>query len=267
MLELRRSSQGPLPARVWLDEQVGNAIAGLLPVAAGDGELAGAAVEFLRESTRAGLAPLIEERLRRAKKDVAERVRRTVLEHEAKAPAPLDDSASPDWLQAALKATPDEKGRLPAWVSPATLPPVVVKKRRLNEGQVRRLLAALKKGPLDDPSPLIVAVKEHANRTSLDAFAWRLFERWLAEDAPSKDKWALNAVGHLGGDASVKKLTPLVQAWPAASLSARARQGLECTGAIGTGAARAALEEIADDRSVKGLHKRARELLDIIPRD
>ena len=50
--------------------------------------------------------------------------------------------------------------------------------------------------------PFWTALKDHADPASLDAFAWRLFEQWLGEGAASKEKWALLAVGQLGGDAA-----------------------------------------------------------------
>src|SRR5262249_48930712 len=59
MLELRLHSKAPAAARQWLDEQVGNAVAGLVPVAAGRGKLAEAAVEYLREAKKKGHEKLI----------------------------------------------------------------------------------------------------------------------------------------------------------------------------------------------------------------
>src|SRR5206468_1207486 len=66
LLELRLSSKAPQPARRWLDEQVGNAVAGLLPVAAGRGKLAEAALDYLREAKRKGFAAFIEAQVKQA---------------------------------------------------------------------------------------------------------------------------------------------------------------------------------------------------------
>ena len=64
MLELKLASKGPAVARQWLDEQVGNAIAGLIPVAAGRGKLADAAVDYLRTAKKKGHEKLIRDCLK-----------------------------------------------------------------------------------------------------------------------------------------------------------------------------------------------------------
>src|SRR5262249_12765726 len=158
--------------------------------------------------------------------EVADRVRREVLEHAEKVYEPFDDLKTPEWLRAALNVPP---GKLPDWVNPLNLPPVTAGERRLNDDQLRALLAPLQAGP----RRVVPAVKEHADRAALDAFAWKLFELWLGEGAPSKERWAMTALGFLGGDAAVLKLTPLVRAWPGESQHQRAVHGLECLRAVG----------------------------------
>ena len=59
MLEFKLNAVGSGPARRWLLEQVGNAIVGLVPVAAGRGKLAEAAVEYLRDAKKKGHEELI----------------------------------------------------------------------------------------------------------------------------------------------------------------------------------------------------------------
>lgn len=115
----------------------------------------------------------------------------------------------------------------------------------------------------DEPFDPDAALKLHADGRSLAAFAWRLFERWLVQDGPTKDKWAMTAVGHFGGESAVLKLVPLIRAWPAESLSTRAVHGLECLRAISTVNALAELELIARDRKLKTLARRARDLLGV----
>src|SRR5262249_19737379 len=143
MLELRVNSRAPALARQWLDEQPGNAVAGLLPVAAGRGKLADAAVEYLRDARRQRLADFIQQQLKGAPAEVADRVRREVLEHAEKVYEPFDDRKTPEWLRAALNVPPGKPGKLPDWVNPLNLPPVTAGERRLNDDQVRALLAAL----------------------------------------------------------------------------------------------------------------------------
>src|SRR5262249_10558584 len=99
MLELRLNSRAPALARQWLAEQPGNAVAGLLPVAAGRGKLADAAVEYLRDARRQGLADFIEQQLKGAPAEVADKVSREVLEHAEKVYEPFDDLKTPEWLR------------------------------------------------------------------------------------------------------------------------------------------------------------------------
>src|SRR5262249_10068583 len=112
--------------------------------------------------------------------------------------------------------------------------------------------------------PLLDALRANADRAALDAFAWKLFDRWLTEGAPSKEKWALLGLGHLGGDAVVLKLTPLVRAWPGEAQHARAVLGLECLRAIGTDTALMQLNGMGQKRKFQGLKNKAREFMEEI---
>src|SRR5262249_24534614 len=144
MLELKLSSKAPQVARQWLDEQVGNAIAGLIPVAAGRGKLAEAAVEYLREKKQQGYEEVIRRELSRAPAARVEKVRGAVLEHAEKTYEPFDDKSKPRWLRAALEeAKGSQGGKLPAWLRAERLPPLVVGDRRLDDAQVEAVLAAL----------------------------------------------------------------------------------------------------------------------------
>ena len=123
---------------------------------------------------------------------------------------PASEETTPDWLRALLvdmrKVLPPI---LPDWVRFADLPPLTSGTHRFDDYQVQAVLLALRKSTLDAPMPLLSALKEQVDRAVLDAFVWRLFEQWQKGGANSKDKWALLALGHLGGDGSALKLTPL----------------------------------------------------------
>src|SRR5262249_56507045 len=110
-------SRAPQVARRWLDEEVGNAVAGLVPVAAGEGRRAEAALEYLREAKRRGHAAVIGAQVKRAPAGAAEVVRRLVLEREEKVYPPFDDGTAPGWLKAAT-ATPAaaRAEKLPGWL-------------------------------------------------------------------------------------------------------------------------------------------------------
>jgi hypothetical protein len=72
---------------------------------------------------------------------------------------------------------------------------------------VREALSA----PNAGRTSFLSVLKTHADHNSLDAFAWKLFDLWQGMGAPPKDKWAMGAIGSLGSDGCVLKLTPLVR--------------------------------------------------------
>jgi hypothetical protein len=265
MLTAKLQSKAPGLARQWLDQQVGNAVAGLLPIAAGRGKQAEAATEYLREIKRRGLAAVIEEELTKAPGEQTDKLRRDVLEYVEKVYPPLDEGSTPAWLeQGVLEVRRERPGLLPDWVRPASLPPLLLGSHRLNEAQTEAVLCALRKSTLLQPHALVRAVRKHVAPHTLDAFAWALFETWLAEGAPNGHKWAFQAVGHLGGDGSALKLTPLLRVWPGQSLHQRAVAGLECLLAIGTDTALMQLNSIAQKLRYKGLQNKAREFMEAI---
>ena len=266
MLELKLNSKVPILARQWLDDNAGNAIAGLISIAAGRGKLAEAALDYLREAKRQGHGAFIEEQLRSAAPEVAARIRQEILAHVEVVHEPLDEAASPAWLRTALKSD-GNASVLPSWVSLANLPPLVVGQQCLNDDQVSALLSALRQSPLGSPSPLVQAIKEHIDPAVRDAFVWKLFEMWLHEGAPSKEKWALLAIGHLGDNASALKLTPLLRAWPGESQHQRAVTGLESLRTIGSDTALMQLNGIAQKLKFQGLKKKAQEFMEAIAKD
>jgi predicted DNA-binding WGR domain protein len=267
MLELKLSSKVPMRAKQWLEDNLGNAIAGLIPVAAGRGKLAEAALDFLRDAKERGHAAFIEQQLQSATPEIANRIRQEVLERvEIVQEAFEDDYAAPAWLRTAL-AGGGQPTALPGWVSLTNLPPLIVGDRRLNDGQMSAVLSALRQSPLGTPAQLVKAIKEHIDPAVRDAFAWKLFEMWLGEGAPSKEKWALLAIGHLGGDGSALKLTPLLRAWPGESQHQRAVTGLECLRSIGSDTALMQLNGIAQKLKFQGLKKKAQEFMEAIAKD
>jgi hypothetical protein len=263
MLELKLFSKAPQVARRWLDEEVGNSVAGLLPVAAGQGPLAEAALDSLREAKRKGHAALLEEQTKQGDPEVAGPVRRLVLDVVEKVHVPFDDSSTPDWLRTAQELTTagPKAARLPSWADPSNLPPLAVGDHCLNDEQVRAVLSALRRSPLGSPLPLVAALKHHADTQALESFVWGVFSAWLAEGAPAGEKWALTALGHLGSDATVLKLVPLIRSWPGEGQHKRAIHALECLGAINSDSAQKALGTVAQEAKFKTLQKKARELL------
>jgi predicted DNA-binding WGR domain protein len=265
MLELKLQSKAPNAARQWLDQHLGCAIAGLIPLAAGKGKLADAALDFLREKKRQGHAPLIAKLLAAAPAECAARVRSEVLEREEKVYKPLDASSTPAWWK---KAVTDLKAaKVPDWLPLSSLPPILVGEHRLNDEQVGLVIAALQKSTLEREHTLFTALRQNADAEALDAFAWAVFDNWLSAGAPSKDKWGMLAIGFLGGDRSVLKITPLIRAWPGESQHQRAVLGLQCLRKVGSDAALMQLNGIAQKLKFKGLKEAAARFMEEIATD
>ena len=276
MLELMHTSRAPGVAREWLDQHPAQAVAGLLPLAAGGERLSREAAEFLRRLSRQGQRPQIEGALTALAADgslpaeSAARLRETLFEREDDRP-PLDESSTPDWLTRALGESGAGGRGAPAkevpWARGEYLPPVLVGDRRLSPAQADALVAALEGSTLERPHPLVTAVQEHADGPSCEAFAWGLFEAWLGEGAPARQGWALSALGLLGGDRTALKLAPLIQVWPGEGQHRRAVAGLDCLRAIGTDTALMQINAIAERVKFKGLRARAVECMEGIARD
>jgi len=268
LLECKLSAKAPATARQWLDENLGCSIAGLIETAAGRGKLAEAAIDFLRNAKRMGHAATIESALANAPPEVAGSVRQSVLEHQERIYVPFDDKSTPKWLSSALaEASQLKKSKLPSWASPATLPPIVVGEQRLNDAQVAVVLNTLAGTVISGKHALFDSLHDHADVRSLDDFAWKLFQCWSEDGAPSKEKWAMGAIGLLGGDCCALKLTPLVRNWPGESQHQRAVFGLECLRAIGSNVALMQLSGIAQKLKFKGLKTKAEEFVEAIAKD
>jgi hypothetical protein len=250
MLELQLGSKAPALARKWLDDNLDQAVAGLQATAAGHGKLAEAAGQFLQDARAKGHAGA------GAAFAPAEAIA---------APEPRKGPA-PKWLATALSA-PRKKSKLPDWADPVVFPAVRAGDFALDRDEVRALLEALQQSDLQAPQPLVSAVKANADRPSLEAFAWKLFELWQGAGSPAKEKWAFHALGHFGGNDAVMKLTPLLRAWPGESQHARAVVGLEVLRAIGSDLALTQLNGIAQKLKFQALKNKAQELMEAIARD
>jgi predicted DNA-binding WGR domain protein len=277
MLELWISLKRPQLARQWLEDYPSYAVVGLIPVVADTwvdpvrvkpNELKKAATAFLQSMKRKGYESLISAALERETPEIAAKVRSLIFEQDEPNYELFDDSTTPQWLSTGISELPKQKrAKPPTWVSYADLPLIVIGDRALNEEQINACLIALNLSTLDSPLELVKNLKTHANRQSLDTFIWALFERWLNEGAPNKEKWAMCALGLLGSDAIVLKLTPLIRIWPGESQHPRAVLGLECLRAIGTDTALMQIHGIAQKIKFQGLKARAQDCMEAIARD
>ncbi|MCL2716249.1 MAG: DUF4132 domain-containing protein [Alphaproteobacteria bacterium] len=159
-----------------------------------------------------------------------------------------------------LACYPARIARLPAWLVPGALHrPELVAGGALPDAAVSALAEMLSFSAPDAVYAGIDVVRQQTTRQSLAAFAWDLFSAWLANGAPSKDGWAMRAVGWLGDDECARRLTQLIRKWPGESAHARAVTGLDVLADIGSDIALMNLNGIAEKLKFKGLQERARE--------
>jgi len=178
----------------------------------------------------------------------------------AKPVAPVVAPGDPPWFAEAA-ATIKPTKPLP-WTDPAVLTPPLWNGHRLTDDQGRLVIAALR-----DPEAgksLITALRLHIAEHFRDRFAWSLFTAWMAEGAPSAQKWAMLALGELCGAGSVHRLTPLIREWPGEGQHARAALGLAVLQKIGSDLALMELNGIALKIPFKALKKRAAACMDAI---
>ncbi|MFD9702909.1 WGR and DUF4132 domain-containing protein [Lentzea sp. NPDC059081] len=178
--------------------------------------------------------------------------------------APTPEAAAA--LEAFLAVDPVDvlPARLPTigdWADTRLLPQVLLadRKHALSSEATRNLLmtAALSK-PGDVYAGLPLA-EEALDRDSLAEFAWAVFQRWQEVGAPSKESWALSALGWFGDDSTVRALSPLIRVWPGESQHTRAVSALDVLADIGTEVALSHLNSIAEKVKFKGLKTKAQE--------
>ncbi|MEI8256560.1 MAG: hypothetical protein WCJ30_12880, partial [Deltaproteobacteria bacterium] len=211
MLTFRKSPSMKETARHWLEANAVFAIDALLPLVGTKDKLADSAVDHLRELRRRGYGTIIA-----ARSGGSPAVQKTVLDPRAglSRPSSADEAMAP------------------------VLPPIAIETangpRQLSHAHVATVLAELRVCTLGAPTPRIAVLRANAERHSLDRFAWALFQEWLQDGAPTKERWRLEAVGQLGSDTSALKLAALIRQWPGESQHQRAVLGLDCLRAIGT---------------------------------
>ncbi|MET8577262.1 DUF4132 domain-containing protein [Streptomyces sp. NPDC005012] len=151
-----------------------------------------------------------------------------------------------------------------AWADPALLPQLLLADGggALPADAVRHAVTMLQLSKPGDPYPGVRLLQEHCEARSLAEFAWALFEAWRFNGMPAQDTWALHALGMLGDDDTVRRLTPVIRAWPGESAHHRAVEGLAVLAAIGTDAALAHLHGISQRVPFKALKKRAQEKIE-----
>ncbi|MFC5751526.1 DUF4132 domain-containing protein [Actinomadura rugatobispora] len=168
---------------------------------------------------------------------------------------------------AALLAT-DPLDRLPVarpkpvdWADPGRLPQVLLRgrDRALPAAATGHLVTMLAMSRLGEVYAGVDVVREACDPASLAEFSWALFQEWELRGAPSKDGWALEQPAWLGDDDTVRRLTPVIRAWPGDGGHHKAVKGLDVLAAIGTDTALLHLHGIAQKVKFKALKGRAQE--------
>ncbi|MBL9152560.1 MAG: DUF4132 domain-containing protein [Verrucomicrobiales bacterium] len=263
MLEVQLRSKAPYVAAEWFAQYPLHTAVGLTPVAMASGKSAEAAREHLHTLRRSGQTAVLEAALAHLPEHAAAWLRREIIDHAEESLADAARDELPAELAAALSALKPLKA--PAWLQVVRLPPIKLAGKKLPAADVERVLSAVKDTPLAGAAAAegaLPILKRHADPMSLDAFAWSLFEQWLGMGAPSKEKWALGAIGHLGADGCVLKLTPLIRDWPGESQHQRAVYGLEVLRAVGSDTALMALNGIAQKLKFQGLKEKAKTMME-----
>ncbi|NUR60737.1 MAG: DUF4132 domain-containing protein [Catenulispora sp.] len=229
-------------AQAWLRRHPGVAARTLIPTAlAKPGKARQAAEAALRLVAAAGFEAEIRE---------------AAAGYGAAAEAGIANLLAVDPLVAALPKTMPE---LPAWAEPRSLPQLLLagRERALPVDSARNVVRMLTVSQPDAPYPGLAIVKELCDARSLAAFAWGLFENWQAAGHPAKQPFGFDVLRWFGDDDTVRRLSPLIRAWPGEGGHARAVTGLDVLAAIGGDTALIHLYGISQKVKFKGLKETA----------
>ncbi|MFI9328750.1 WGR and DUF4132 domain-containing protein [Kitasatospora sp. NPDC052868] len=147
------------------------------------------------------------------------------------------------------------------WAEPVILPQLLLRggEGALPSEAVRHVLTMLALSAPGASYPGLDEVARLCEPRSLTEFCWAVFEQWRLAGMPAQDGWALHVLGRFGDDETVRRLTPVLRAWPGEKAHHRAVDGLEVMAAIGTDTALLHLHGIAQRVRFKALKARAQE--------
>ncbi|MCX4820482.1 DUF4132 domain-containing protein [Streptomyces sp. NBC_01142] len=191
-----------------------------------------------------------------------ETVRTAASAYGPEAVAVVDETLSADPLENALPTRMPEPVE---WAEPTLLPQILVRTgEALPADATRHAVTMLALSKPGETYPGIAVLKEVCDAGSLAEFVWALFEQWRLSGMPSKQSWALHALGLLGDDETVRRLTPLVRVWPGEGAHHRAVEGLDVLASIGTDVALLHLHGVAQRVKFKALKVRAQEKIAVV---
>ncbi|APU16001.1 DUF4132 domain-containing protein [Actinoalloteichus fjordicus] len=228
-------------ALTWLDRHGLDAVRALVPAAFGK---AGTRRSHAQEALRVAAAARIEEAVTAVEAEFGGRAAsavRGLLET-----SPLDE-------------LPDRLPVLPDWLEPALLPPILLRGQAgaLPTSAVEHVVTMLALSPPGRPYAGVEVVRQACDPESLAEFGWQLFREWRRDGMQAADGWVLTALGGIGTDETVRRLTPLIRVWPGESLHHRAVDGLDVLAGIGTDLALTHLHALAQKVKFKGLRAKA----------
>jgi predicted DNA-binding WGR domain protein len=146
------------------------------------------------------------------------------------------------------------------WAEPSLLPQILLRSGgALPAESTRHVVTMLAMSRPGEAYLGLAVVRESCVPESLAAFGWALFEQWRLAGMPSRESWALTALGLFGDDGTVRGLTPLIRAWPGEGAHQRAVDGLGVLASIGTEVALMHLHGVAQRVKFKALKARAQE--------
>ena len=163
-----------------------------------------------------------------------------------------------------LELLPARIPTLPAWLDPVHLPQVLLADRRsaLPTTAVAHLCTMLAISKPGDVYAGVEIVRDAVDPVSVAEMAWGIFERWQSAGYPAKEAWVLDALALLGDDETVRRLAPLIRAWPGEAAHKRAVTALDVLSSIGTDVALMHLHGIAEKAKFAGLKTAARAKMD-----
>ncbi|MEU9116381.1 DUF4132 domain-containing protein [Streptomyces sp. NPDC048483] len=187
-----------------------------------------------------------------------ETVRAAARGYGDKAAAAIEAFLAADPLDAVPAQIPDDFFLLDVHL----LPRILLRDRRyaLPPSAARHLVTMLAISKPDEPYAGIEVVKELCDPESLAEFGWGLFQQETSYAGGVKaDDWTLTALGRLGDNETVRRLTPLIRSWPGDGGHAASVAGLQVLATIGTDVALTHLHGIAQKAKYQGIKKKAQE--------
>lgn len=224
MLEFAERSVAPSTAAAWLAEEVGNAIAALVPIAAdGKHKRSSVAVRYLNEQRKLGRVHLIEPHLVKLTEPQAQRLRKLVLDVQDRTYPTHTTNSLPTDLAQALSAPLPSKFNLPKWLSLVRLSPLVIAQKRLSDEQVRDVIALLITHKGDGPPAIIELLRQHVQPRMLETFALDIFDQLESNrETGATVKWVWSMLAAVGSDETAVRLGGYARSLVAAKQTAAA---------------------------------------------